>query len=527
MNKPIVDLVSTVRATVTQHKMLLYGKTVVVAVSGGPDSTALLHLLASLRAEYNLTLVAAHLNHGFRGAEADADADYVAALCRDLGVDCVVEKIDVPEVQQRRRLSAQEAARDVRHAFLRRVAREVSAAKIALGHTADDRVETILINLLRGTGAEGLGGFPPVALPLIRPLYDATHRQVTHYCTAQGLEPRHDSSNSKPDYLRNRIRAELLPHLRTYYNEKVDASLLRMAELVSADDAVLESLATTFLSESSVSVTVDERAIPGKALLELPLALQRRAVRQAIGGIRGHLQGATFEMVEGVVMAVARGERHSITLPASGAGTVSVIVDADAVRVRRTEPASTPVPWQQDVAVPGETHLDAAGIGLRTVWYGRAAESISLVFGAHTGDAVAYVNLEPMLFRLQDIVLPLIARSWRPGDRIRLSRASGTKKLQDLFVDRKIPLMQRSRCAVLCAADGTILAVIGIAVASVALRPHEIEAALQSQHAATVAEASEIEAGEAEADGTATDVDEEKGVEAPFMALFPYRLPVG
>jgi len=158
-----------------------------------------------LRNEWGLTLVAAHLNHGFRGAEADADADYVTDLCRALDVPCISERIDVPALQRRRRLSAQAAAREARHAFLRRAAAEHSADRIALGHNRDDRIETILLNLLRGTGLEGLAGFPPIdstaadspvvpATPvvtriarplLVRPLYDAGRAQIEAYCRSR------------------------------------------------------------------------------------------------------------------------------------------------------------------------------------------------------------------------------------------------------------------------------------------------------------------------------------------------------
>src|SRR5579871_2374622 len=155
-------LIARLRETVEEHGLFAPGQTVVVGASGGPDSTALLHALAALRAEWGLTLVAAHLNHGFRGAEADEDAAYVVALCARLNVECVCERIDVPALRRTERLSAQEAARVARHAFLRRVAAEVGAERIALGHTRDDRIETVLLNLLRGTGLEGLSAMPPM-----------------------------------------------------------------------------------------------------------------------------------------------------------------------------------------------------------------------------------------------------------------------------------------------------------------------------------------------------------------------------
>src|SRR5579884_25841 len=180
------SLRDSVKSTGTRYAMFAPGQTVVVGVSGGPDSTALLHVLASLRAEWGLRLVAAHLNHGFRGAEADEDTRYVEELAERLEIPCRVARADVPAARRRLHLSAQEAARRVRHDFLRRVAEKEKAERIALGHTRDDRIETILLNLFRGTGLEGLAGFPPVALPIVRPLYAASRAEIEAYCQAQG-----------------------------------------------------------------------------------------------------------------------------------------------------------------------------------------------------------------------------------------------------------------------------------------------------------------------------------------------------
>jgi len=481
MIEPSTDLASIVRATVTRYQMLTRNETVAVAVSGGPDSTALLHLLAGLRTEFGITLVATHLNHSFRGAEADADADYVAGLCRELNVDCVVEKLDVPQAQRRMRLSAQEAARDIRHAFLRRVATEARSGRIALGHTRDDRVETILINLLRGTGAEGLGGFPAIDPPLIRPLYAVTRAQVMDYCAAYGLEPRQDSSNAKTDYARNRIRAELLPHLRSYYNEKADDAVLRMSELVTADHLVLEDLAAAFIKENARSVAIGEILLPRSPLFQLPVALQRRAVRQAIAAVRGHLQGLTFDLLAGVITSAERGDRYAITLPSAAMSAVKVSVGSDGVRIYRQEPPSSPVPWERVLAIPGVTRLEPSGIGIKAVVCDPATGRESLDFTPYIDDPIAYGTLREIVFRRRDVALPLTACSWRPGDRMRLSGTGGTKKLQDLFVDARVPASQRARRAVIRAADGTILAVVGVAAGAVALRAEALNAVRQGE----------------------------------------------
>ena len=238
------DLPQVLRETAARYAMFAPGQTVLVGVSGGQDSVALLHALAGLRAVFGLRVVAAHLNHGFRGAEADADADYVAELADSLSVPCHVKRIDVPALRKRRHCSAQEAARTARHDFLQAIAGRENAERIALGHTQDDRIETALLNLLRGTGPEGLQGFPPSAPPIVRPLYDVRRMETGAYCATQNLHPRRDSSNEKTDYRRNHIRLELLPLLASYYNLNVSDTVLRMSELVTADNALLDAMAT-------------------------------------------------------------------------------------------------------------------------------------------------------------------------------------------------------------------------------------------------------------------------------------------
>jgi tRNA(Ile)-lysidine synthase len=456
-----------------RYSLLSAGETVVVAVSGGPDSTVLLHLLASLRDEWGVTLVAAHLNHGFRGAESDGDADYVSDLCRSLAVPCVVETADVPAIARRRHLSAQEAAREVRHAFLKRTAAECNAARIAVGHTRDDRVESILLNLLRGTGPDGLAGFPPLDMPLIRPLYEATRGQVLDYCDRHGLHPRHDSSNAKTDYLRNRTRAELLPYLRSYYNGKVDVALFRAAELITADNEVLEELAAAFLTEAGQTKAGQSVAnnvvLERKRLLALPVALQRRVLRQAIAGVRGHLQGVTYDAIQGAIAALAGAERFSATLPITADGNTIVMCDADGMTVCLVPPPSSPVPWEKMLAVPGMTELVRSSLCMKVVFCPEGSPVESFLKAATIRDSIAYGDVQVLVFRADEVMLPLRARSWRPGDRIRLRRNGGSKKLQDLFVDRKIPLADRSRRAVIAAADGTILAIPGVAESGLAV----------------------------------------------------------
>jgi tRNA(Ile)-lysidine synthase len=444
---------ATVEATIKRHALLRPEQTVVVAVSGGPDSTALLQLLGNLRARWNLTLIAAHLNHQLRGAEADADAAYVAELAERLGIPCRIETADVSGRRRRQHLSLQEAARQARHAFLRRIAEETGAERIALGHTRDDRAETVLLNILRGCGLEGLSGFPPARFPLIRPLYDLGRADTQACCAAYGLQPRQDSSNQKRDYRRNRARAELLPYLAAYFNADVTASLLRLADLAGGDNALLEQLAEEALNALILSETEQALTLCVAGLNAHPVALRRRIVRQAIRRMRGHLQAVGFETVETLLEAAAQGQRVAMTLPSGGGSAVEAHCEGFALRIATLD-QSQALAWQRPVAVPGRTELPEAGSYLIvSLWPTTAAarREAALLLSCQ---GAAEGKPSVAIFRRRDVALPLLARSWQPGDRMRPRGLDGSKKLQDLFTDAKTPRRDRARFPVVLDAGG-------------------------------------------------------------------------
>ena len=457
------------------------GQTVVVGVSGGPDSVALLYALTELRSVWNLRLAAAHLHHGFRGAEADADAEYVAQLADSLATPCHIQRVDVPALKKRRHGSAQEAAREARHLFLRRIAAQEKAERIALGHTQDDRIETLLLNLLRGTGPDGLQGFPPVALPIVRPLYDVRRAETEAYCAAQNLQPRRDSSNEKTDYRRNRIRLELLPLLASYYNLNVSAALLRMSELVSADNALLDMLAAGAFHNCIAAQSSDFVTLDCDALNALDIALRRRVLRQAIETVRGTLQNIPFDLIDNALRHAESKTHFAANLPTTEAGESRLSVHGSLFQIEKISPPSSPLAWEVDLLPSepdGAARLAAQGWQVTLLEFGSGAAAQRWRDANYTPQAALEAERNATLFAIpSDIILPaLTARSWKPGDRITPTGMNGTKKLQDVFTDAKIPAARRNRFPVLVDAGGAgeIFSVVGLRASENTIRDYAV-----------------------------------------------------
>lgn len=289
---------------------------ILVAVSGGPDSLALLHALHAQRDKGPpFTVLAAHFNHGLRGDESEADAAFVVNFCLARDIPCLVGKTPIVAGRD----GPQAAARTARLAFLEETAARMRADCIATGHTADDQAETVLLHLLRGAGLDGLAGIPARRGLYVRPLLSVTRAEIETYCAAHGLFPRRDSSNfDASHYARNKVRLELLPLLARDFNPAVKGALVRLAEIAARDADFLRQHAEAVLP--SVTLAEDERrlTLDSRILRSLHPGLLRHVLRAAIGRRRGTLEGITFDHVEKIAAAVLfpPAAPFGLTLPA-------------------------------------------------------------------------------------------------------------------------------------------------------------------------------------------------------------------
>jgi tRNA(Ile)-lysidine synthase len=332
-----MDILQSLRRFINKHELLERGSTVIVGVSGGPDSLCLLHALNVLAPEYDLRLHAAHLNHQLRGEEANADAIFVKSIARQWKLPYTIESRDVAAFAQEHKLSIEEAARQVRYGFLIEVAEQERSDTIAVAHNADDQTESVLMHFLRGSGMSGLRGMLPKSeiadfrfsianfeskienrkskIFIVRPLLETPRSTIEEYCQQHNLQPRIDATNADTTYFRNRLRHELLPTLETY-NPNIRSILRRTASVITAEYELLEAQVNLAWDKICVEATDELITFHLANFREQLLAIRRSLLRRSIQQLRLPLRDVDFVNIEDAIELIDRGHTgDQATLP--------------------------------------------------------------------------------------------------------------------------------------------------------------------------------------------------------------------
>ncbi len=415
------------------------GITLVVGVSGGADSICLLDLLSHM----NYRLVVCHFDHGLR-PESAAEARYVERIAIELGLEFILGKGDVIAFCKKERLSIEEGARLSRYQFLFRAARQVSAFAVAVAHTGDDQVETVLMHLLRGSGLAGLRGmkhrtiFPEwdAAIPLVRPLLGVYRSEVLQYCLKHGLQPVEDQTNQDVTYFRNRLRHELIPALETY-NPQIKPALLRMSSTLAADEEILEKAAIVAWGDCIQREGPGWISMSKDAFESQEVGLQRRILRHAIDQLRPGLRNVDFEAIE-------RG--RGLVISSRGAGQVELTAGLRLYKTRKllfiashedqlpTE--DVPQMHQADpvlLEIPGRVELANGWIIECEV----VNDATNRRFGNLPDTYQAWLDADY-------IESPLVVRRPKPGDKLQpLGMQGHSVILADLWINKGIPRFQR------------------------------------------------------------------------------------
>lgn len=430
-----------VRQAIKDGRLLEKGERILVGVSGGADSVALLTVLHELSGEEGWELHVAHVEHGLRGEESLADAEFVKRLCGELRLPFHLGQPDVKNFARKKRVSIQVAARELRYAFFLETARAVGAAKLALAHHADDQAETVLMRILRGTSVSGLAGIPLRrqldGLEIVRPLLDVWRDEIEEYCARAQIRYRTDSSNALTGYFRNKIRLQLMPLLRAEYNENVKKALVQLGKIASAEDEYLTERAARLLEQAVAGKSSRTATLKVRVVLNAPLALQRRAITLILYYLCGHTKEWEAKHIEQILELAAHSMPSArIHLPGGIQAwrqydllhigkREEMISSADAIRV------TLPVPRQFRDSNGKLQFFEVPGLNLRG--------SIELLEGAvaSAGPWEAVFDYDAVRGRAFQI------RTRRRGDIMRPLGMTGTKRLKEVFMEARIPREQR------------------------------------------------------------------------------------
>ena len=441
-----MSLANRIRDYSKGHGLLSEGDRILVAVSGGPDSVALLHVLHELQNEFSLHLEVAHLQHGIRGAEAEQDARFVAELAERLTLPFHLKKIDLPQMKSEAGRGNLEAlARKERYRFFAAVVRERNLGKVATAHTLNDQAETVLMWLMRGSGMKGLGGMEPIhhfqpegciadeRIVVARPLLAVSKAEIVDFLNAKRLAYRVDRTNQDDRLLRNWIRLELIPKLAARSGPRFTTRLAHQAELLRDDEWVLEGIARRELDRIRRAGGLDR-----ELFLKQPAALQRRILRLWIEGARGHLLGVDFDHIAAMRELIVGTPPHGrLAVP----GDFELVKEYQVLRlVKRNRKWKRTLCYSYELRIGTPLGIPEAGVTIHS-------ERISAPL-ANLPDSLSEAVFDAAL-----LPRTLTLRNFRRGDRYRPLGMVGHKKVKDLFVEKKIPLSVRATLPLLLAGD--------------------------------------------------------------------------
>jgi tRNA(Ile)-lysidine synthase len=434
-------LFNQVKGTIRRHHLLDQGDRVIVGVSGGVDSMVLLHLLNTYRKEFALSLIVAHVNHGLRPEESEREAELVRNECDRLGFPFEYGWFNVREFQKSGGLSLQDAGRRIRFRFFKSLLLKHQAAKVALGHHADDQVETLLLRWIRGAGLRGLKGMLPMREGwVIRPLLESWRHEIESFASDHGVPYLSDLSNLKPAYLRNRVRLELIPFIEKEFQPNFKTVMLRTSTLLREEDDFVEKEA----EKAYQSIVREEEAhlfFEFSQFQTLHRAVQWRVLLKALDKVNreetSSEEGKEWNVPSLYRRLIASHPGFILELPGG------IILERRYDRITLGKRSVKPVlPFEVELISPGQTFIKELGKTVAVVEMDAPPEKME--YGA--SPFVAYLDSRLLRF-------PLRMRNFRPGDRFQPLGVRGVQKLKEFFIDHKVPRFERAQIPLLISGE--------------------------------------------------------------------------
>ena len=447
-----MELLEKVKETINKYSMLSEGDCVLIGLSGGPDSVCLAVILDKLRKDFNLSLYAVYIDHGLRPDEVEKEKTFCREFCGKFGINLFCESVDVGNYSKQKGLNKQEAARDLRYQVYEETARRINATRVALGHNADDQAETLLMMLLRGSGRKGLSGIPPVRKNIIRPLIEIERSEIEEFLLQKKgdsqIAPTNselltlnsklpfmvDSSNLKKDYFRNWIRLTVMDELKKR-NPALIRNICRTMDILREEDDYLEIVVTKTLMRliSRKSDDAIELFLSPLSAVEKPIL--RRVLRRALDATDG-LRGISLAHIEDIIGLIKTGKSGDrIYLPRD----IRVIRDYSVLKITALSPVKIE---EREIAPPGEIVFREAGIKIKALFEEE---------GCIPGD-----NKYTVLLDAGNMKFPLKVRHRDKGDFFYPHGFGKKKKLQDYFVDEKVPRDERDSVPILVSGNDIV-----------------------------------------------------------------------
>lgn len=441
-------MIDRVKHFIRDNKLLNKEDKILVALSGGPDSICLLHILNSLKDEMNLDIGAAHVNHMLRGQDALADEEYVKKTCEELKIPCYIERIDIDKISKEKGISHEMAGREERYKFFDKVKMEKGYNKIAIAHNANDQAETVIMRMMRGAGLEGLCGIRAQrGQDIIRPILCLKRQEIERYCNLNKLNPRIDKSNLEKVYSRNKIRLDILPYMKKNFNEDIIDTINRMASLLQKDNEFIEKTANKVYKEYCFEE--NENLIISKKLFELEDSIITRVIKSAF--IKYSKKHTNFEMkhIYEVIELAKIGTNKKIDLPNEifAENIYGNIYLKKRLKVEKNE--------------YNQVCLSKDKIDSKEITFGKYNVKFQVVTNKNNIEFSDNVLIK--YFDYDNIKEGLCIRTRKDGDKIRPLGMKGSKKLKDIFINLKIPREERLNVPIVCF-DNDIAWVVGYKV---------------------------------------------------------------
>lgn len=441
--------------TITENSLVMPSDNILAAVSGGPDSMAMLHILFFLSKKKGFRLGVAHVNHCLRGEESDQDAVFTENAVKRLGLEFHITKTDAEAFRVENRLSPEEAARNVRFGFLYATMEKYGYTKIATAHHSDDNAELVLMNIIRGTGPDGIEGMRMSSHDsrIIRPLINASRDEIDFFIENSDIPFRMDSSNEDENLVRNRVRRSLIPHIENRFNGRIREALNRLSDIIAIENDYMEKETDRYFIETVKTDGAGLAYVGMDRIRELHGAVSRRILRKAINMVKGNLKGITQNHIDEILSLSMRNHDCELHIP----GQIRAIREQDVIILRKETSSLRNLKVEADYeyvvddfsGLPFDIPVEEAGIRIRFRNAGESETDVSMFSGA-----------DKILLDMNSVSLPLIIRNARNGDRFSPIGMNGSKTVLRFMMDIKIPESLRKIYPVL-ESDGEIIWIPG------------------------------------------------------------------